>query len=211
MKTIAVFYLMMIFTYGFADDGKYIEAMKKNIDVVYMAKTAQELQAAVNAFERIGAAEKTRWEPYYYASFGYIMMAISHQELSGKDAFLDQASNALSKAKELKPDDSEIVTLEGFVYTIRVSADPASRGPQYAPLAMQMFGKARALNPENPRALALMAQMQYGTAQFFGSPVTEACATLDLALTKFDSFKADNPIAPQWGRPMAEELKKQCY
>jgi hypothetical protein len=66
------------------------------------------------------------------------------------------------------------------------------------------------LNPENPRALALMAQMQYGTAQFFGSPTTEACTTLSLALQKFDTFKSDNPLAPQWGRGMAEGLKEQC-
>lgn len=210
MKTITAIYLILIFHCTFADEGKFIEAMKKQIDVVHTAKTIEELQKAVNAFERIGVAEKNRWEPYYYASFGYIMMAISEKDLSAKDGFLDQATVALAKAKELNPNDSEIITLEGFIYTIKVSADPASRGPQYAPLAMQLFGKARELNPENPRALALMAQMQYGTAQFFGSPATEACATVEIALTKFDTFKADSPIAPQWGRPMAEEMKKLC-
>ena len=93
---------------------------------------------------------------------------------------------------------------------MRVAVDPASRGAQYSGMAMQAFGKATSLNPENPRALALMAQMQYGTAKFFGSPATEACATLNAALQKFDTYKSDNPLAPQWGREMALGLKKEC-
>ena len=93
---------------------------------------------------------------------------------------------------------------------LRVTVDPASRGQQYSGMAFQSFGKAVAMNPENPRALSLLAQMQYGTAQFFNSPTTEACATLTKALEKFDSYKSSNPLAPQWGRKMAEGLKSRC-
>jgi hypothetical protein len=75
---------------------------------------------------------------------------------------------------------------------------------------MQRFGKALSLDPNNPRALALMAQMQFGTAQFLSSPTTEACATNEAALQKFGSFKSDNPLAPKWGRGMAEELMSKC-
>jgi tetratricopeptide (TPR) repeat protein len=193
-----------------ANDGKYIEAMQKNIQVVYTAASIAELQQAVNTFERISAAEKNKWEPLYYSAFGYIMMANKEQDAAKKDAYLDQAMTAVTKAKELVPQESEVVTLEGFIYTIRVTVDPATRGPEYAPKAMQTYGKATALNPENPRALVLMARMQHGTAQFFGSPITEACATADKALEKFANFKSDNPLAPRWGKGMAEELKKKC-
>jgi hypothetical protein len=77
-------------------------------------------------------------------------------------------------------------------------------------MAFQSLGKAVAVNPENPRALALLAQMQYGMAQFFGSPTTEACATLTKSLEKFESYKSENPLAPQWGKKMAEGLKTKC-
>jgi hypothetical protein len=106
--------------------------------------------------------------------------------------------------------DAEIIALVGFIHMMRVAVDPASRGAQYSGMAMQAFGKATSLNPENPRALVLMAQMQFGTAKFFGSPATEACATLNAAIQKFDSYKSDNPLAPQWGREMALGLKKEC-
>jgi len=202
--------LIVIVKFGFANDTKYAEAMQKNIHSVYTAQTIEELQTATNALERIATAEKTKWEPYYYASFGYVMMATREKDATKKDAYLDLAFNAVNKAKEIAPNESEVITLEGFNYMIRLTVDPASRGAQYSGLSMASFGKAMALNPENPRALACMAQMQYGTAQFFGSPTTEACATLAKSLEKFSTFKSDNPLAPVWGKEMAVGMKEQC-
>lgn len=193
-----------------ANDTRYIEAMQKSILTVYKAKSIEELQTAVNSLERIASAEKVKWEPYYYMSFAYIMMANREQEAPKKDSYLDQANTAIEKASAINSNESEIVALVGFIHMMRVTVDPAGRGAQYSGLAMQAFGKATALNPENPRALTLTAQMQYGTAKFFGSPATEACATLNAALQKFDTYKSDNPLTPQWGREMAEGLKKEC-
>jgi hypothetical protein len=138
------------------------------------------------------------------------MMATREKDGAKKDRYLDLAMEAIEKAKTVKADESEIFALEGFAYMIRVSVDPGARGPQFAGLSMQTYGKAIGLNPENPRALALMAQMQYGTAQFFKSPTTEACGTLNQALEKFETFKSENPLAPQWGKSMAEKMKEQC-
>lgn len=194
----------------FADDGKYEAAMKKNIQVVYQAKSIDEYQQAVNAFDRIALAEKTKWEPHYYSAFGCIMMATQEKDAAKKDAYLDQAVTAIEKAKAIAAQESEVIALEGFAHMIRVTVDPASRGAQLSPLAMQAFGKASALNPENPRALVLSAQMQFGTAQFFGSSTAEACAVVTRSLEKFNTYKSDNPLAPQWGRGMAEKLATQC-
>jgi hypothetical protein len=137
-------------------------------------------------------------------------MATREKEGLVKDKYLDLALRSNEKAKALLPNESEIIALEGFIHMIRVTVDPASRGQQYSGLAFQSFGKAVSLNPENPRALALLAQMQFGTAQFFGSSTTEACGTNSKALEKFDTFKSDNALAPKWGRGMAEDLKKGC-
>jgi hypothetical protein len=215
MKTTKLLFLtavlsLMATTAINADDTRYLEAMQKSIQSVYTAKSVAELQSAVNTLERIAAAEKVKWEPYYYTSFAYIRMSNFEQESAKKDMHLDQANASIEKAAAIDANESEIVALVGFIHMMRVAVDPAARGAQYSSMAMQAFGKATSLNPENPRALALMAQMQYGTAKFFGSPATEACGTLDTALQKFDSYKSDNPLAPQWGREMALGLKKEC-
>lgn len=192
------------------NDEKYLSAMQKNIAQLYEAKTVAEYQTSVNAFERIAGVETKKWEPLYYATFGYIMMSDLETSLTKKDEFLDLAMALNEKAKTLAPAESELLAIEGFIYMLRVAIDPATRGPKFAGLSMQSLQKAVAMNNENPRALALLAQMQFGTARFFGSSTEEACNTGAQAIVKFGTFKSDNPLAPAWGRKMAEGLTKNC-
>lgn len=211
MKTITLIFLMIISVTTWANDEKYYEQMGKQIQAVYTAKTMDEYQSAVNALDRIAGAEKTKWEPYYYSAFGNVMMATRETVPSKKDAYLDQALAAVEKGKAIVPDESELVALEGFVHMIRVTVDPASRGQQYSGLAMQTFGRALGMNPNNPRAMSLMAQMQFGTAQFFNQQPTEACETARKALAIFDlGTKSENPLTPQWGKEMTAGLIKNC-
>ncbi len=210
MKTsFFVLMLTMIITMSFAQD-KYTIAMQKNIESVYKSKTPEEYQSAINALERVGKAEKAKWEPYYYSAFGYLIMATNEKDGAKKDQFLDLASSVLTKAKAINENESEIVALDGFIQMIRVTVDPATRGPQYSGQAMQLYGKALSLNPENPRALGLMAQMQYGVAKFFNSSTTEACATAAKSLEKFGTYTSPNLLAPMWGKGMAEGMVNQC-
>jgi len=173
MKT-TISALVIVLSFAAQAADKYTEQMTTNIGLVYKAQTVEELAQAVNAFERIGNAEKIRWEPFYYAAFGNIMIANREADGVKKDGYLDQAKNFIEKASAINPGESEILALEGFMHTIRLTVDPATRGQQYSMLSMQAFGKALSLNPNNPRAMSLMAQMQYGTAQFFNSSTAEA-------------------------------------
>jgi hypothetical protein len=207
-KTLTILLVLLVSTLTAQD--KYTETMLKKIDAVHKAKTVAEHQDAANAFERIATAEKTKWEPYYYAAYGYIMMANVETDNSKKDAYLDLAMKDLDQAKTIKANDSEITALEGFVHMMRVTVDPATRGQEYSGKSFRSFSTAVALNPENPRALALLAQMQYGTAQFFGSSTAEACGTAGKALQKFETYKGEGALSPQWGKQMAEGLKSNC-
>jgi hypothetical protein len=209
MKNLVITIVFMSASFWTSANGRYEEQMLKAIAAVYKADTVSEFMPAINTFERIAAAEKTRWEPYYYASFGYLMLATREQDGAKKDVLLDKADAGLKSASELAPSESEIVALSGFVLMMRVTVDPGSRGPQMSGQAFAAFSKAIALNPENPRALALMAQMQLGTAKFFNMPATEACETAGKAAGLFD-LPVSNPLAPSWGRPMNEALLAQC-
>ncbi len=208
MKTIVI----LLITYFVATPvDKYTDMMTKNISAVYQASSIPDLQTAVNTFERIGNAEKSKWEPFYYAAFGYTLMATREQDKSKIDGYLDLAKAALDKAAALQPNDSEILAMEGFIHMIRVGVDPASRGQQYSMMAMQAYGKALGINPENPRALALMAQLQFGTAQFFKQAPTEACETARRASKLFEKEAAmPESLQPRWGKGMNESLAKNC-
>ncbi len=208
MKTLFIL-LTFVVTISFGQD-KYTTQMLKSIESIYNAKTADEYQASINSFDRIGNAEKAKWEPFYYSAWGYLMIATNETDGAKKDQFLDLSAAALGKAKAINENESEIVALDGFIQMIRVTVDPAARGAQYSGQAMQLFGKAISLNPENPRALGLMAQMQVGTARFFNAPITEGCATAAKSLEKFKSYQSPNELAPKWGKGMSEGLLKQC-
>lgn len=200
--------LLLLPSLTVASNEKYVQTMTKNIDLVYKAKTLEELQVAVNAFERIAGAEKTQWEPYYYSAFGRVMMALKETEGSRKDSQLDLALDAISKGTGLAPAESELAALEGFVHMIRVTVDPAARGQQYSSKAYEAYGKALQLNPANPRALALQAQMDFGTAQFFHASTAGACEANNKAIPLFTA--PTNPLAPSWGQSMALEMKSRC-
>jgi tetratricopeptide (TPR) repeat protein len=210
MKTKLFTLLVAISFIAKATDDKFTQVMSKNIELAYKATTQAEFQQAVNAFDRIANAEKTKWEPLYYSAFGNVMIAVREKDGAKKDQYLDLALEALQKAKVIKPDESELIALEGFVHMLRVTVDPATRGQQYSSKAFESYNKALTLNPDNPRALALLAQMEYGTSQFFKTPTTDACNTNNRALEKFSVQKSDNPLAPLWGKSMANELKTRC-
>lgn len=209
MKTTTFIFALLISVSAFASD-KYTEQMSKYIHAVYTAKSVDEYQSAINALDRIALAEKTKWEPYYYSAFGNLMLATRENDGSKKDAYLDLALTSIEKGKAIQANESELIALEGFVHMMRVTVDPAARGQQYSGMAFQSFGKALGLNANNPRAQALMAQMQFGTAQFFGSSTAEACGLARKALGQFDNQKSDNLLAPVWGKEMTVELLKQC-
>lgn len=209
MKALLAILLTLLVATLSAQD-KYTETMLKNIPLTYDAKTVAEYQDVANVFARIAAAEKTKWEPHYYEAYSYIMMANVEKDNSKKDGYLDLATLANNRAKAILKNDSEIVALEGFIFMMRVTVDPASRGQEYSGKAFHSLSQAVALNPENPRALTLLAQMQYGTAQFFGSSTDEACASVLKALQKYETAKTENVLGPQWGKPLAERLKGTC-
>jgi hypothetical protein len=168
--------------------------MQKYIAQVYAAETPEQFQPVINAFDRIAQAEPAKWEPLYYSAFGNLMVAVRQQEAIRKDQYLDLALATIEKAKKLQPAESEIIALEGFAHMIRVTVDPATRGQQYSGLAMQTFGKA----------------MQFGTAQFFGASTVEACATGRKAVELFEAAKSENPLAPSWGKEMAQSFVASC-
>jgi hypothetical protein len=212
MKNILSAFILVALVSGVlsAQSKKYIATMETSIKSLYDIQVLEEFDPIINKFSRIGQAEKTQWEPYYYESQASLFKAFRIEDLQAKDGVLDQALDALTKATKLSPNNVEIILMEGFINMIKISVDPGTRGQTLSPGIMANFGKAMAMDPTNPRATLFMGQMQIGTAQFFGTGVEEPCALIEKSIQLFDEAKPSSPIAPTWGRPSAVQYQGQC-
>ncbi len=191
-------------------NGQFEKAMAKNIPAVFSSSDVESLQSVINQLYRIGEAEGNRWEPYYYAAFGYVRMSAMFETPEDKDKYLDLAMKAIEKGEEINPNDSELEALRGYVNMIKLAVDPASRGMMYSGLAFTSFNKAIALNPDNPRAHYLLGRMQHGTAQFMGGGSEDACGSLFKAKVLFSQQdQTVRSIAPSWGKNSTDEAIKE--
>jgi len=196
--------------FSFASNPAYEQAMQQALSQLAQADSPEAFQAVANQFQRIAQVEKEQWLPFYYTSYAHIIHAAMSEDRAQKDQGLDEAQQYLDEAKQLAPEESEVVALQGYLHTIRVSIDPANRGPELAPQATQILAQAVKMNPNNPRALLLLGQMQYGTAQFFNSDTSEACALVDQAIVKFEQSEPESPLHPTWGKWIAESMQQAC-
>ena len=196
-----------------ATDDPYSKAMKEGLQMLSEAQGPQDYLAAANKFSRIADNEKDKWYPAYYASYAMTIVAAIEQDPSKKDTDLDAAQDYLERAESVDHNEAEVLILQGFIYMIRIGVDPANRGQQYSGMSATSLQKAKKLEPENPRVLHMLAQLSFGTAQFFGSDTSEACGINDQAIEKFNSLDEtvnEDPFAPKWGKEMAEQFKARC-
>ncbi len=209
LATLAFILLSLHNSWGY-DYTAYQKAMQQSIQALNEAQDIASLQQSMHRFERIAKAEKSQWLPWYYAAYASITMGAMAEEADRKDQYLDHAQQFLDEATLLETENSELTALQGYLYMIRVTVDPANRGPHMAPKATQVLSQATQMNPENPRALLLLGQMQYGTARFFNSDTAQACQLVSQAIEKFDKAPHHDALAPAWGKEMALALQKQC-
>lgn len=202
---------LVFITASFATDPAYEAAMKKQIAAMKTIQSAEESQNVANGFLRIAEAMPEEWLPLYYAAWTQTTAAFRFEV--NKDQLFDQAMDLVAKADKIAPNNSEITAMKGYAIMGKLSVDPMNRGQELSPLAMQTFGKAIALDKENPRATTLMAQMELGMAQFFGSGPEKACGLARVGLELYAKEEAkidDNYLLPTWGKREAEQVASQC-
>ncbi|MEN2280843.1 hypothetical protein AAGF08_01805 [Algoriphagus sp. SE2] len=211
-KTILTIALAFIWiSFAKAIDPAYEAAMQKQILAMNSIPNLESAQEVTNGFLRIAEAKNEEWLPLYYAAYNQTMAAFRFDV--NKDNYFDQALELVQKAENIAPNNSEITALKGFVLMGKLSLDPASRGQSLSPEIMQIYGKAINLDRENPRALTLMAQMELGMAQFFGSGPEKACGMARMALDLYKKEEAkinEDYILPTWGKSQSEEVLKNC-
>ena len=206
MKKISFVLLTAMFITGsYAQSEKYMTAMQQRVLAVDTTHSVEGMKDLAAAFERIADAEKTQWLPYYYAALENVSMAYTMTQgqmgMADKtDAIADKAEELLNKADALSKENSEIYLVKKMIATLRLMGDPMSRYMTYGPVAGEALETAKKLNPENPRVYLLEGEDKLFTPEQFGGSKEEAKKLFEQALQKYESFKPESAIHPNWGK-----------
>lgn len=161
-------------------------------------------------FERIAAAEKENWLPNYYVAFINTIQAFQTQDKDQIRALLDKAQTAQDAAMLISPDNPELLVTQGMIYTAWIVYDPQTNGMKYSTKGSQVYAKALALAPNNPRVVFSKAEFDMGGAAYFGQSTKPMCAEIERAVGLFATFKPETPFHPSWGADRAKEKLAEC-
>lgn len=210
MKNVSLIFAMVLTAFfAKAQTGNFNQAMGKAMQEWSQAEGPADFNDVANSFSRIAAAQDTSYLPDYYAAYVQIIESFYLTDADKRDQILDEAQKHIDRAAKLSPKNSEVEVMRGYQQMARMVVDPATRGQKYSPMAMQSFGKARSMDPSNPRAVIMMARMKLGTAQFFGTGTEEACKLAKQGKDMLDQ-ESRNGFQPHWGDYEANDVLKNC-
>ena len=161
-------------------------------------------------FERIAAAEPTSWLPNYYVALVNTTTAFGTKDKQQMELLLTKAQNALDLEMIKNPINSELIVIQAMIHTAWIAFDPMTNGAKLSGTVMELYGKAQALSPENPRVVFGKAEFEIGAAQFWGTDTKPMCAQIDKAIGLFATFKPETPFSPKWGLERALKAQKNC-
>jgi len=165
---------------------------------------------AIALFERIAQAETERWVPLYHAAYVLILSSFEAPDKTKRDAQLERAKEHIAAAHERAPDNAELITLEGFLYTAYVAMEPDTYGMQYMGKVIALHDRALAIDPDNPRARMHKIEFEWNGANFFGQDLTPFCERMKAVIPIFEAEQSDLPFAPQHGIERARKVVESC-
>ncbi|MGI4871079.1 MAG: hypothetical protein ACRYFX_07860 [Janthinobacterium lividum] len=188
----------------------YAELLGATITGIMRTGDPAELKALAAKMERAATVAPADWLPRYYQAYALVINVFQSKEAGDvKDKALDQAEAALTQARQLHGDESELLTLQAFLYQARLGINPQQRAQAYAVKVMETVAQAQALNPANPRPYLVEANNIYYTPEMFGGGPAAAKPLYEAAKAKFAAFHAMSPLAPGWGETQLQGRLKQ--
>ena len=204
--------ILAITLWSFTSSGQedaYLNTMLSTMESMDNASGKEDYLRCASQFERIATAEKSKWLPYYYGANSLIIMSFDETDNHSKDLILDRAQQLLDHAFELAPNESELHTLQAFLYPSRIMVDPMGRGMLYMEKMFLSLETAKALNPDNPRIYFLEGVNMLNMPPSMGGGPEVARPILEEADTKFKAYQNEDPLWPKWGEEAnLAELKK---
>lgn len=119
--------------------------------------------------KRIDAIFPDSIQPKYQMALQSLIFSVMNPHALQTENLLTETEQTITKMEQMEnADQSDICTLRGFLYMVRIVQNPAQNGQRYYMDVMQNYEKALRLNPDNQLAKQLQQKFLEGMKQQTG-------------------------------------------
>ncbi len=123
----------------------------------------------VAEMKRIDAMFPDSIQPKYQMALQSLYFSVMNPHAPQTENLLAETEQTITTMEQMKNADlSDVCTLRGFLYMVRIVQNPAQNGQRYYIDVMQNYEKALKLNPDNQLARQLQQQFFEGMRQQTG-------------------------------------------
>lgn len=207
MKSGIVFFILLFQLPLQAQTSNQIKALESAVIQFNQTNNPSSYTQLYLQFEKLYSVDKTNWLIPYYAGMTKSLMCLL--KMGDRDALANDALIWLARAKSIEVND-EIYCAESLAYTAKMSVNPALRWFTYEGKIKNSLNLAKNLNPNNPRAYILEANIQQKLPFIFGGGCKSAKPLIQKAELFISNQNRANSIEPSWGIQSLVKLKKAC-
>ena len=186
----------------------YYEEMDRLIPLLNKANTANTYYSLANSFKSLAEDEKTKWVPFYHASYAFIRAYLL--DLQSDTNSLTEAQNLLDIAMKLSKTNDELTLLQGYIYQAHIKGKTGKAAFDWGKKAVMEYDHARFINEKNPRTYFLIGDVLYHLDKGFGGNRENACKHFAQAEVKFNSFVPRSSFSPNWGKDANRLMLSKC-
>ena len=144
--------------------------MMTTVSVYAQQPTPEAFLNCVAEMKRIDAMFPDSIQPKYQMALQSLYFSVMNPHAPQTDNLLAEAEQTIMKMDLMKnADPSDVCTLRGFLYMVRIVQNPEQNGQRYYLDVMENYEKALKLNPDNQLAQQLQQQFLEGMRQQTGT------------------------------------------
>lgn len=181
-------------------DTQYEEFMRLALNRLDSANTVEELQQIGNLFERIAKKYSQEWMPAYYVAYCDVNSVFYDLKSSRNEMILIKANEIIESLYAFpNASQSEVNTLKAYCLTAMIAMNPQVNGQKYSSEVIQLYERAIAQDPENPRPVILLADFERRLPPFIRSDKRNPDEEKVKAALLFEK-EEPNIEKPYWGK-----------
>jgi hypothetical protein len=207
MKNLVVLFVLLLQLPLQAQSPNQAKVLESAVMQFNQANNPNSYKQLYLQFEQLYSVDKTNWLIPYYAGMTKSIMCLL--KMGDRDALANDALLWVARAKAIEVND-EIYCAESLAYTAKMSVNPALRWFTYEGKIKNTLSLAKKLNPSNPRAYILEANIQQKLPFIFGGGCKSAKPLIQKAELFISNQNKANSIEPSWGIQSLVKLKKAC-